>query len=405
MVKNIELTYTPQQMDMFFNIPVGVRFLIVPKGRRFGATKGAGNASIEWCLDGDKILWGDTINSNIDRYFERYFLPELKKNDIEYNYNKQHKQLNIGNGYIDFRSADRPENWEGFGYDKIILNEAGIILKNKYLYTNAVLPMMMDSPNSLLIAMGVPKGKLIKNNEEHPFYTLFKSAKNKQEGYYLRQYTSYDNPLLSENDVKELAQEIKRMNPAMEQQEIYGQFVDGATGVLWTPELIIHRDTIPQFKKIVTAIDPSGTKDGDEVGIVSVGKCFNNNYYVLTDLSGGYSPLEWATISINELKAIKGNALVAERNYGGDMVKANIHSVDKNVKVIEVSASRGKDVRAEPIVSLYEQGCVYHVRGLHKLENEMLTWVPGIGKSPNRVDALVWAITELMKNSSEIWYS
>lgn len=77
------------------------------------------------------------------------------------------------------------------------------------------------------------------------------------------------------------------------------------------------------------------------------------------------------------------------------MVKANILSVNRNVRVIEVNASRGKEVRAEPIVSLYEQGKVFHDKGLYKLENEMLTWVPGIGKSPNRVDALVWAITEL----------
>lgn len=398
MAKEIELTYTPQQMEMFFNIPAGVRFLVVPKGRRFGATKGAANACIEWCIEGNKILWGDTITGNIDRYFERYILPELKKNDIQYTYNKLHKQLSINNGYIDFRSADRPENWEGFGYDKVILNEAGIILKNKYLYTNAVLPMMMDSPNSVLIAMGVPKGKIGKNNEEHPFYTLFKAAKNNQKGYLLRQYSSYDNPLLSKTDVEELAAEVKRMNPAMEQQEIYGEFVDGATGVLWLPEHIRHADKLPAMKRIIVGNDPSGSKDGDEVGIVGAGLGVDGNYYVLSDRTGGYTPLEWGTITVNELLALKGDAIVAERNYGGDMVKANLLNINQNIRVIEVNASRGKEIRAEPILALYEQAKVFHVHGLHKLENEMLTWVPGVSRSPNRIDALVWALTELSQN-------
>lgn len=382
-------------MELFFNIPAGVRFLVVPKGRRFGATKGAANACIEWCLDGDNILWGDTINGNIDRYFDRYFLPELQNNKIEYSYNRVHKQLSIGRGYIDFRSADRPENWEGFGYDKIILNEAGIILKNKYLYTNAVLPMMMDSPNSILIAMGVPKGKIVKDKSEHPFYTLYKNAINGMKGYLCNQYSSYDNPLLSVKDIEELSNEIKRMNPAMEQQEIYGQFVDGANGILWTSDLIQHVDYQPNLIKIVIGIDPSGSVEGDEIGIIGAGMASNGNIFVLSDKSGHFTPNGWATISVNEYKSKKANSIVVERNYGGDMVKSNIHSVDKRILVKEVTASRGKDIRAEPIVSLYEQGKVFHLHGLNALENEMLTWVPGVGKSPNRVDALVWAITEL----------
>lgn len=392
---NIDLTYTDAQNEVFFNTKPEERFVIVKKGRRFGATKGAANACIEWCIEGQKILWGDTINSNIDRYFERYFLPELKKNKLEHTFKKQARQLNILNGYVDFRSADNPENWEGFGYDKVILNEAGIILKNKYLYTNAVLPMMIDSPNSVLYAMGVPKGKVTKNREEHPFYTLSKAADNKQHGYRSFQFSSHDNPFLSKTDIDELAAEIKRMNPAMERQEIYGEFVDGATGVLWTSDTIKHVEKAPELKRIIVANDPSGSITGDEVGIIGVGIDARDRYYVLSDRSGHYSPLQWGTITVNELKSLDGDAIAVERNYGGDMVKATIYNIDKNVRVIEVVASKGKEVRAEPIVGLYEQGRVFHVNGLNTLENEMLTWVPGISKSPNRIDALVWAITEL----------
>ena len=393
-VIDLELTYTPQQSKIFFGSD-DYRFIIVPKGRRFGATQGAIQAGCEWAMDGEPVLWGDTINSNIDRYFERYARPVLK--GVDYNYNKQQKQLtfSFSDGFIDFRSADNPENWEGFGYKRILLNEAGIILKNSYLYTNAVLPMLMDYPDSRLYALGVPKGKIGKDKNEHPFYTLYKNALNKLPGYTHYDFTSYDNPFLSSDDIAMLESEIRRMNPAMVDQEINGKFVDGAGGTMWSPEMIRHVDSVPELEAIVVAVDPSGSKDGDEVGIVGIGRGYNGNLYLLSDRTKGCTPLEWATISTNELRALKGNCIVAERNYGGDMVKANIRSADRLVKVAEVNASRGKDIRAEPIVTLYEDAKVYHVRGLHTLENEMLTWVPGVGKSPNRVDALVWGATYL----------
>jgi len=394
----IELTYTPCQMEMFFDIPPGTKYQVVTKGRRFGATRGAVHAFIEWALEGKKLLWGDTIHSNIDRYFDRYFLPSLKQANISYNYQRQSKQLIIENGYIDFRSADRPENWEGFSYDVIFLNEAGIILKNKYLYTNAVLPMLMDSKDSILIAAGVPKGKLDKNNNEHPFYTIYKAAKNKVPGYNLLEFSSYDNPLLPPEEIKELETEIGRMSPGMVEQEVYGHFVDGISGVIWTADMIRHSE-IPDLKNIVIGVDPSGSKDGDEVGIIAAGLSGNDSIYILNDRTGGYTPLQWGTIVVNEYESLKANTVVVERNFGGDMVKSNILNISRGVRIREVVASRSKEVRAEPIVALYEQGRIFHAKGLYKLENEMLSWVPGLGKSPNRVDALVWAVTELMEGS------
>jgi hypothetical protein len=128
----LKLSYTRPQLDIFFGHPEK-KYIIISKGRRFGATHGAAKAIIEWALDGDKILWGDTVNGNIDRYFSRYIKPELKKG-IPYTWSDRKKELVIGNGHIDFRSSDNPENWEGFGYKEIILNEAGIILKNDYLH-------------------------------------------------------------------------------------------------------------------------------------------------------------------------------------------------------------------------------------------------------------------------------
>jgi len=408
MNSNIEFQYTPSQAESFFDIPDSIKYVIITKGRRWGATQGAEKACIEWLLEGKKILWGDTVNGNIDRYFERYFVPDLKAGNIQYNYSRQDKKLLIRNSYIDFRSADRPENWEGFGYAYIFLNEAGIILNNPYLYTNAVLPMLMDSPKSKLIAAGVPKGKFcrgLKNKDkEHPFYTIYKAAVNNTPGYKLHQFTSYDNPLLSKEQIQALEKEIGRMSAAMVDQEIYGKFVDSTSGVLWTADLIKHVDSPPaDMKRIVVGVDPAGTKTGDEVGIISAGIDRDGNIYVMTDRTGGYTPYQWGSIVAGEYKNLQADRVVAERNYGGDMVKSNIHNIDRAIRVKDVTATRGKEIRAEPVVSLYEQGKVYHVKGLHKLENEMITWVPGIGKSPNRVDALVWALTDLSSNKIENW--
>ena len=159
----LDLSYTEAQLEVFFERKE--RFTVLTKGRRFGATHGAANACIEWALEGKKILWGDTVNSNIDRYFTRYFEPPLKAAGLSYDWSAQKKECRLLDGHIDFRSADRPENWEGFGYHYIFLNEAGIILKDPYLYTNAVLPMMLDFPDSRLIAAGVPKGKIGKDGQ------------------------------------------------------------------------------------------------------------------------------------------------------------------------------------------------------------------------------------------------
>lgn len=224
---DLDLSYTEAQEEIFFGNHA--KYNIVTKGRRFGFTRGAGQALIEYALEGVKyILWGDTINANIDRYYERYILPHLKKiPQTEWRWNQMKRELRIFDTRIDFRSEDNPQNWEGFGYNIIILNEAGIILKNDYLYTNAILPMMLDFPDSILIAGGVPKGKVKKDGFEHKFYTLYKAGKeNKTGSYRVLEYTSYDNPFLSENDIKQLEQEYDLLGSTMVDQEIRGEFID-----------------------------------------------------------------------------------------------------------------------------------------------------------------------------------
>lgn len=215
--------YSEAQHHVFFDSREQGRFRFFPKGRRAGFTRGAANACIEWMLEGKAVLWGDTISGNIRRYVERYFVPALRSSGIPYEWNIVEKIMRVGQGWTDFRSADNPENWEGFGYDVVILNEAGIILEGengRYLYQNAVLPMLMDNPTSELIAFGVPKGR------EGMFYELYQKALSQEPNYYTQTYSSYNNPWLSSEAVSVLEQAMHTVGgDTLVGQEIHGKFV------------------------------------------------------------------------------------------------------------------------------------------------------------------------------------
>lgn len=200
-------------------------YKIVSKGRRFGLTKGAANDFIKCAIDKlfKRGLWVDTVNTNIDRYVERYFIPALRLLPREWwSWKKQAKILYLGDSYIDYRSADRPENIEGFGYDKLFLNEAGIILKDQYLWHNAIRPMLWDYKAQSVIG-GTPKGKGL-------FNELYLRGLDKgQPNYQSFHFTTYDNPYLNLEDFDE---ELKSMPERVRQQEVFAEFLDD-TGVVF----------------------------------------------------------------------------------------------------------------------------------------------------------------------------
>lgn len=224
MTISLDLTYSAAQNHAFFDHPPG-KYFIYPKGRRVGFTRGGMQAALEWALEGLAVLWGDTILSNIRRYVERYALPVLRQNKVPHIWNSTEKTLKFETGgFIDFRSADHPENWEGFGYHKILLNEAGIILegeKGQYLYQNAVLPMLLDFEESELYAFGVPKGTV------GLYADLHKQAVNGAEGYYTKTFTSHDSPWLSPKALTNLIGDMTRLGgQLLVDQEIFGRFVN-----------------------------------------------------------------------------------------------------------------------------------------------------------------------------------
>jgi phage terminase large subunit-like protein len=189
-------------------------------------------------------------------------------------------------------------------------------------------------------------------------------------------------------------------------QEIDGELLSDTPGALWMLDWL-DRDRVArapeQLKRIVVAIDPavSNNEGSDETGIVVAGVDRAGHGYILEDLSGRYAPHEWAAKAVAAYQRHKADRIIAEKNNGGDMVENTIRMVSQNVSFRAVHASRGKVTRAEPASALYEQRKVHHVGGLTALEDQMCSFTSDFdrgraGFSPDRVDALVWALTELL---------
>lgn len=254
---SLDISYTEAQYEVFFESHA--KYTVVKKGRRLGITRGAAHAFIEYMIDGiSPLLWVDTINGNIDRYFDRYFLPILQQLPASnWSFNRQKRELRILNSICDFRSADTPESIEGFGYKKIFLNEAGIILKDDYLYSNSILPMLLDYSDSQLIAAGVPKGKHKKNGQKHKFFELYENCLAGLPEYQLRSYTTYDNPFLTKEDIDNL---ISHLSESEYQQEILGEFIEqlGSNPFAHQYNPAKHESSAPQYdprKQLLIGMD------------------------------------------------------------------------------------------------------------------------------------------------------
>jgi len=203
-----------------------------------------------------------------------------------------------------------------------------------------------------------------------------------------------------------LAQIVRRYEGTrLGRQELDGELLADVPGALWRHELIDagRVASLPELTRVVVAIDPavSSGEEADETGIVVAGRDGGGHGYVLADLSGRYAPPEWARAAVAAYAAHHADRVVAEINNGGEMVEATLRVIDPNVPFGAVRASRGKVARAEPVAALYEQGRVHHLGALPKLEDQMCAFTADFdraaaGYSPDRVDALVWALTELL---------
>lgn len=220
--------------------------------------------------------------------------------------------------------------------------------------------------------------------------------------------TTYENRAnLAPDFIEQIVQKYE--GTRLGRQEIEAEMLDDLPGGLWNRGVIeaARVRTAPALVRVVVAIDPAATSGerSDETGIIVAGKDGQGHGWVLADLSGRYPPAEWAKAAIAAYRAHSADRIVAEVNNGGEMVEATLRVIDPNLAFAAVHASRGKITRAEPVAALYEQGRVHHLGAFPQLEDQMCNLSPGArddanirrtGHSPDRVDALVWALTDLL---------
>jgi len=285
-------------------------------------------------------------------------------------------------GYVKFLGSEEPARWNGPQWSLLWADE--LALWNEASWHQAQFGLRLgEHPKA--IATTTPKNR------------DFVRALSEQENTVTVRATTYDNPTLSESVRERLKEQYG--GTRIGRQEIMAEWLDDVPGAMWQWSMIHNKpqSEMPELERVVVAIDPAVTSssDADETGIVVAGRGADGDYYVLADYSGRYSPDAWAAKAVDAYHIHNADRIIGEVNNGGDMIELTLRTIMPNAPYTAVHASRGKRIRAEPIAALYEQGKVFHVAGLGLLEEQLCSWAPDIPKSPDRLDALVWGLTDL----------
>jgi predicted phage terminase large subunit-like protein len=345
---------------VFFETPG--RYKIVTKGRRLGFTHGLANFVIDSMLDGEKkLLWVDTVHGNIDRYIERYFMPTLRNLPKNYwDWRQQKKELSINGSLCDFRSADRPENMEGFGYNTIILNEAGIILKNRYLWENAIRPMALDYSADVIIG-GTPKGKKHKG-AEHLYYELFKKCVPAEQAgpddkWVSFCFSTYDNPLIPPEEIDEIVADV---SASIRNQEIFGQFIDDPnSGIFKESWWQYYREQPKVWMRIVQSWD-TAFKSGREndYSVCTTWMQTKTGFYLLDVLRRRMEFPDLKRAVVDCYEKYKPNIVLIEDAASGQSLIQEIKR-KTSIPLKPIKPDRDKIARAHAVTPTIEAGNVY----------------------------------------------
>lgn len=374
---------------------------VIRAGRRGGKTYGASIYAVENFLAGRRELYATPTQEQVDRFW--YLVCEALREPIEAGifYKNETKHLIELPGTeqrIRAKTAWNADTLRGDYADDLILDEYQLMNEDTWGIVGA--PMLMDNNGNAIFIYTPPSlhsRSVTKADDPQHAAKLFKKASADTTGRWKAfHFSTYDNPYIDKSVIDDLASDMSSIAYRM---EIMAEDIDEVPGALWKRSIIEKSrvDKFPDLIRIVVGLDPSGTSKttSDEAGIVVAGIDTEGHGYIIEDLTGIYTPNAWAYKSIEAYMKWSADRIIGETNYGGDMIETVIRNLAPEVAYKSVTASRGKYLRAEPIAALYERGMVHHVGNLNKLEDEMCLWLPG-DKSPNRMDALVWALTDLM---------
>lgn len=378
---------------------------LILAGRGFGKSR----AGTEWVREmvkrGHKrIALVTATNSDIERVAitgESGFLNSCWKGDKTYKgehmglpqWSPTKRTLTWENGaQLQAFSAEEPERLRGPQFSAAYCDELCAWSKDRATWEQLQFTLRLGKHPQVCIATTPKPTKLIREIIKNPksvvtYGSTFDNSANLASTYLEAVKTQFEGTRLG-------------------RQELYAEILDESAGALWNRDILasceVDIEDPVEFSqtlaRVVVAVDPavSSNAESDMTGIVVAGIDINGVCYVLEDGTDRLSPEAWASKAIDLYHKYGADRIVYERNQGGDMVKYTFKTVDETVPLKAVHASRGKFARAEPVAALYERGKVKHVRGLDDLETQMTTWEPlGSVGSPDRLDAMVWSITEL----------
>jgi len=403
---NVILPSSKDHINQQNFIDCDTKRIIVRAGRRGGKTVGVAVKACKALLNRKRVLYASPTSEQVTRFWVtvcKAFEEGIDKKLIYKNETLHLLEIPGTEIRIRAKSAWNADTLRGDYADLLILDEWQLMNESAWELVGA--PMLLDNDGDAIFIYTPPSlhsRSVSKATDPQHAAKLFAKALAEETialktGTVSRwktfHFTSMDNPYISKDALSEITQDMTSLAYRM---EILAQDISEAPGALWTRKIIDQNRMLqaPAMDRVVVGVDPSATSGGDEAGIVGAGKCGDEGY-LLEDASVQGSPLVWATAAVTLYHKISANLIVAESNNGGEMVSAVIHQVDPSVPVKLVHASRGKATRAEPISAKYENNKIHHIGKFEKLEDELCLWVPG-DASPNRLDALVWALSSLM---------
>lgn len=387
------------------------KFKTVRAGRRGGKTVFACRQAIKAFWGGKQVLIASPSQKQVDSfwtYAKAWLYEAIQKGAILKN--EQSRILTFADpakkGRIECRTARFPDDLRGGYGDFIILDEAAFL--DEDALDEVIYPMLWDNDGDLWL-LSTPKAGTW-------FNILCEDIqKGKKKEFEEFHFTSLDNPHIS---AAAIARSRTEMTERAWEEEGLALLLDEVKDALWKRKWIrrakIERD---DCQRIVIAVDPavSSNKKSDETGIIVCGKVNKDLFVVLEDASGKFTPKEWADKVIELYDKWKADKVVGEKNNGGDLVESNMKQQAPHLPVELVWASKGKFARAEPIAGLYQPkideknkveilGKVVHADIFETLETQMVTWTIDADWSPDRMDALVWGMSELTEKPPKVIY-
>ena len=382
-------------------------------GRGFGKTR----AGVEWVrslvMQGHKrIAAVAATNSDIERVMvkgESGFLNCCSKHDKTNKgvalgfpqWSPTKRSLTWDNGAkVEFYSAEEPERLRGPQFEAAWCDELAAWNRDIDTWDMLSFCLRLGKHPQVCVTTTPKPTKLVRNILKLPNIVVTSGSTFDNEANLAKSYLK--------------AVKDRYEGTRLGKQELYAEILEEAEGALWTTDTLeecqVSYNDLPQLNRVVLGIDPAVTAnaESDMTGMVLAGVDINGHAYILGDYTEKLSPGAWASKAVKVYHENMADRIVAETNQGGDMVRHTIHGEDETVSYRSVRASRGKFARAEPIAALYERGLIHHVRNpqdgasLEELETQMRTWEPlGSIGSPDRIDALVWALTDLMLNGAQ----